>query len=58
MFCRNMSSALKRAFSDLVVIGIDLKMYLASFFINDPMFPIVEKRDVVEYGDPFPSSES
>ena len=58
MFCMNKSSALKRAFSDLVVIGVDLRMYLASFFFNGPMFLVAEKRDIVEYVDSFPSSES
>ena len=54
MLCMNKSSALKRAFSDLVVIGVDLRMYLASFFFNGPMFLVAEKRDVVEYVYSFP----
>ena len=58
MFCMNNSSAFKRAFIDLVVIGVDFRMYLASFFFNGPMFLVAEKREVVEYVDSFSLSES
>ena len=41
-----------------MVIGVDLRMYLASFFFNGPMFLVAEKREVVEYVDSFSLSES
>ena len=58
MFCRNVSSDIKRVFNSLVVIGIDFKMYFASFFPNGPMFPTVDGCDVVNYADSLSSSLS
>ena len=58
MFCRNVSSDLRSVFTSLVVIGIDFKMYFASFFLNGPRFLVIDGCDFVEYTDSLSSSLS